>query len=160
MTAPQYYETQTDGRHIGGAIKRIVALMIEDGLSWQRAADVVGVKRTRAYKALHKAHVIQYRRRKKREEDELNAAGVSHYLHKIMTESENDAARVRAALALAQIGDAAQVEPGAKHLTQNGIVIMIGAPQRSLPQAAPQIELKPLPERVRDDRDDNGNSRI
>jgi hypothetical protein len=149
MSTAEYAATRTDDKtHIGGAIKRIVALIIEEGLSWQRAADMVGVKRTRAYKALHKAHVIQYRRRKKREEDELNAAGIGHYLRKVMTESENDAARVRAALALQQIAEEARAEPGAgRHLTQNGIVIYIGAPQRSLPHAVPPLELLPEKER-------------
>jgi hypothetical protein len=157
MSGAEYASTRTDDRtHIGGAIKRIIALIIEEGLSWQRAADIVGVKRTRAYKALHKGHVIQYRRRKKREEDELNAAGIGHYLRKVMTESENDAARVRAALALQQIGEEARAEPGAgRHLTQNGIVIYIGAPQRSLPPGAPMIEMAPLTEgeHVRSDSD-------
>lgn len=144
MPSAQCADTRTDGRtHIGRSVKEIVRLMVEDGMTWQRAADVVGVKRTRAYKALQKSHVIAYRRQKKREEDELLSAGISHYLHKVMTSSENDAAKVRAALALQQIGDAAQTEPGSgRHLTQNGIVIMIGAPQRSLPQAASQIELQ------------------
>jgi hypothetical protein len=140
-------ETQTDGRHIGSAIKEIVRLQIEEGLTWQRAADAVGLKRTRAHRALHKSHVITYRRKRQREEDELRSANVSYYLHQIMTTSQNDAARTRAALALQQIGAEARAEPGAgHHLTQNGIVIVIGnVPQRSLPPAAaPTLELAPV----------------
>ena len=149
MTAAKYADTRADDRtHIGRSIKEIVRLMVEDGMTWQRAADAVGVKRTRVYKALHKAHVIAYRRQRKREEDELLSAGISHYLHDVMTGSENDAARVRAALALRQIGAEARTEPGTgHHLTQNGIVIVIGnVPQRSLPQAAPALELAPIGE--------------
>lgn len=66
MPSAQYADTRTDGRtHIGRSVKEIVRLMVEDGMTWQRAADVVGGKRTRAYKALQKSHVIAYRRQKK-----------------------------------------------------------------------------------------------
>jgi hypothetical protein len=71
MPAAEYVATRSDGRSIGKAIRELVRLMVEEGMTWQNAADVVGLKRTRAYKALHKPHVIQYRRERRKELVEL-----------------------------------------------------------------------------------------
>jgi hypothetical protein len=50
MPAEKYASTRADGSQIGKAIREIVRLMIEDGVTWQNAADAVGLKRSRAYR--------------------------------------------------------------------------------------------------------------
>jgi hypothetical protein len=48
MPAEKYAMTRTDGAYIGKTIRELVRLMIEDGFTWQAAADAVGIKRSRA----------------------------------------------------------------------------------------------------------------
>ena len=66
MPAEKYASTRTDGTYVGKAIREIVRLMVEEGQTWQQAADGVGLKRQRAYRALHKPHVIAYRREERK----------------------------------------------------------------------------------------------
>ncbi len=62
MPAEKYSASRSDGIHIGKSIRELIRLMIDEGETWQRAADAVGIKRTSAYRALHKPPVIAYRR--------------------------------------------------------------------------------------------------
>jgi hypothetical protein len=139
MPAAEYVATRSDGRSIGKAIRELVRLMIEDGMTWQNAADVVGLKRARAYKALHKPHVIQYRRERRKELVELLSTRVPLKLSKLM-DSENHAAAVRAALALTDMNAEAQAEP-VRRIHTGGIVIVIGQDTRRPVHAAPTLEL-------------------
>lgn len=148
MPAKEYASTRADGIHIGKTIKQIVELMLE-GETWQRAADSVGLNRQRAYRALHKPHVIAYRREKKKELVELLSARVPLKLSDLM-DSENHAAAVRAALALTDMNAEAQAEP-VRRIHTGGIVIVIGqTAQRAVPQAAPALELQRFEEEVGD----------
>ena len=145
MPAAEYAATRTDGRAIGKSIREIVRLMTEDGMTWQNAADAVGVKRQRAYRALHKPHVLQYRREKKKELVELLSTRVPLKLSELMN-SENAAAAVRSCLALTDLNNDAQAEPGTRRINTGGLVIVIGqVAQRPLPVASPTLELEPVP---------------
>lgn len=140
MPATEYVATRSDGRSIGKAIRELVRLMVEEGMTWQNAADVVGLKRTRAYKALHKPHVIQYRRQRRKELVELLSTRVPLKLSALM-DSENAAAAVRAALALTELNNEAEAEP-VRRIQTGGIVIVIGQDtRRPVSDAAPTLEL-------------------
>jgi hypothetical protein len=143
MPAEKYASTRTDGTYIGADIRELVRLMIEEDFSWQRAADAVGVKRSTAYRALHKPHVIAYRREQRRQQIELLSTRVPHKLSALM-DSENAAAAVRAALALEELNNQSQASP-TRRIQTGGIVIMLGASaQRALPPASsamPALEL-------------------
>jgi hypothetical protein len=139
--------TRTDGAHIGKGIKEIVRLMVEDDYTWQRAADAVGLKRTRAYRALHKPHVIAFRRQQRKEFIELLSTRVPRKLNELM-ESENAAAAVRAALALEELNNDSRAEP-TRRIQTGGIVIVLGASsQRALPVQAPALELQRIEDEV------------
>jgi hypothetical protein len=147
MPAEKYASMRTDGRAIGKTIRELVRLMIEDGVTWQNAADVVGIKRSRAYRALHKPHVIAYRREERKKLIELLSTRVPLKLNALM-DSENAAAGVRAALALEDMNQQSRAEP-VRHIQTGGIIIMLGAPtQRALPagSAMPVIEMEPVDE--------------
>jgi hypothetical protein len=147
MHNEKYDRVRTDGSHIGKAIREIVRLMIEEGVSWQLAADRVAIKRTRAYRALNKPHVIAYRRQEKQKFTELLSTRVPLKLSQLM-DSENAAAAVRASLSLEEMTQQGRTEP-ARRLVTGGIVIMLGAPtQRPLPaeSAMPVLEMAPADE--------------
>jgi hypothetical protein len=149
MPAKQYAATRTatrsDGIHIGKAIREIVRLIVHEGMLWYKAADQVGFDRARADRALHKPHVIAYRReQRKRFNDFLNAT-VPHRLGELMY-SENDAAAVRACLAVNELAAESNAEP-ARRIQTGGIVIVLGAnAQRALPVQAPALELQRIEE--------------
>ena len=149
MSAAKYAATRTDGRYIGKAIREIVRLIVNDGMTWQNAADSVGLDRQRAYRALHKAHVIAYRREeRKRFLDYLNA-GVPRRLGDL-TQSENAAAAVRACLAINELAAESNAEP-TRRIQTGGIVIVLGAnAQRALPTAAPALDLQRIEDEVGD----------
>ena len=144
MPAKEYAATRTDGIYVGKAIRELVRLMIEEGQTWQQAADAVGLKRQRAYRALHKPHVIAYRREQRKQLVELLSSRVPVKLSQLM-DSENAAAAVRAALALEELSNHAQASP-VRRIQTGGIVIVIGNPtQRALPagsSAMPVLELE------------------
>jgi hypothetical protein len=94
MPTKEYASTRTDGIYIGKSIREIVRMMIEEGASWQLAADAVGLKRSRAFRALHKPHVIAYRREERKKFIELLGTRVPLKLNNLM-DSENHAAAVR-----------------------------------------------------------------
>src|SRR5271169_1102659 len=104
MPAKEYAAARTDGAYIGKNIREIVRLMIEDGSTWQQAADAVGLGRQRAFRALHKPHVLAYRREQRKQFVELLCTRVPVKLSQLM-DSENAAAAVRAALALEDLND-------------------------------------------------------
>ncbi len=144
MSSAKYASTRTDGRYIGKDIRELIRLMIEDDLTWQRAADAVGLKRSRAYRALHKPHVIAYRREMRKQQIELLSTRVPMKLSALM-DSENAAAAVRAALALEEMNQQSRAEP-VRRIATGGIVIMLGAPaQPALPaeSAMPVLEMEP-----------------
>lgn len=130
MPSAKYAATRTDGTKIGAKVRELVRLMIEDGLSWQIAADSVGIKRSTAYRALHKPHVIAYRRAEKQKLVEMLSSRVPHKLNALM-DSDNAAAAVRAALALEDLNNQASANP-TRTIQTGGIVIMIGSAQRAL----------------------------
>lgn len=139
--------TRTDGVYIGADIRELVRLMIEEDFPWQRAADAVGVKRSTAYRGLHKPHVIAYRREQRRQQIELLSTRVPHKLSVLM-DSENAAAAVRAALALEELNNQSQASP-TRRIQTGGIVIMLGASAaRALPapSAMPELEMEPAGE--------------
>ena len=141
--------TRTDGAHIGKGIKEIVRLMVEDDYTWQRAADAVGFKRTRAYRALHKPHVVAYRREQRKQFIELLSTRVPRKLNELM-DSENAAAAVRAALALEELNNDSRAEP-TRRIQTGGIVIVLGAnAQRALPATTPTLELQRIEDEVAD----------
>jgi hypothetical protein len=147
MPAAEYVATRTDGVQIGKTIRELVRLMIEDGFTWQSAADAVGIKRSRAYRALHKPHVLQYRRELRKQQIELLSTRVPLKLNSLM-DSENAAAAVRAALALEELNQQSRAEP-MRRIQTGGIVIMLGATtQRALPaeSAMPVLEMEPADE--------------
>ena len=119
-----------------------------EGETWQRAADSVGLNRQRAYRALHKPHVISYRRdERKKFLDYLNA-GVPRRLSDL-TQSENANAAVRACLAINELAAESRAEP-TRRIQTGGIVIVLGAnAQRALP-ATPALELERIEEEVAD----------
>lgn len=146
MPAAKYGETRSDGRHIGKSLRELVRLMIEEDFTWQRAADAVGIKRSSAYRHLHKPHVIAYRRELRKQQIELLSTRVPMKLSALM-DSENAAAAVRAALALEDMNQQSRAEP-VRQIQTGGIVIMLGAPtQRALPaESMPMIEMEPADE--------------
>jgi hypothetical protein len=138
MPASKYNDQRSDGQHVGAKIKEIVRLMLEDGMSWQTAASTVGVPRSTAYKALHKPHVVTYRREQRAKMIELLSGRVPRTLDEIMTTSDNANARVRAALALHQMDVDLNVnnEP-TRRLALGGIVIQLsGGSQRGITEQA------------------------
>jgi hypothetical protein len=142
MPTEKYAAARSDGSHIGKAIKELVRLMIEDDFTWQRAADAVGIKRTSAYRHLHKAHVVAYRREQRAQQVELLSTRVPKKLSGLM-DSENHAAAVRAALALEDLNQQSRAEPAVRRISTGGIVIVLPAPaQRALP-SMPTIEMEP-----------------
>jgi hypothetical protein len=110
MPTKKYSTTRTDGAYIGKAIKEIIRLTIEEGMSWQKAADQVGLSRPRAARAVSKAHVISYRREQRAKFIELLSVRVPHKLNALM-DSENAAAAVRATLALEDLAQQSRGEP-------------------------------------------------
>ena len=143
MPAAEYVATRSDGHTIGKSIRELVRLMLDEGKSWAAASDAIGLKRSRAARALSKPHVRAYMRDRRRELIEVLSARIPHRLSELM-DSENAAAAVRASLALAQLNDEAQTAP-ATQIRTGGIIIQLVADEpRALPQAAPQIELKPV----------------
>jgi hypothetical protein len=137
-------ETRTDGNHVGRKIKEIIRLTLEDGLSWQVAADRIGARRSTVYKAWIKPHVRAYRLEKRRELIESVSTAVPKRLAELM-HGENEAACVRACLAMEDLRNQAMAEPHTRRIQTGGIVIMIsGNAQRPLP-AAPLLELAPVP---------------
>jgi hypothetical protein len=150
MPAKEYASTRSDGAYIGKAIKEIVRLMVEEGFTWQQAADTAGLKRARAYRALHKPHVIAYRREQRKQLIEMLSCRVPMKLNSLM-DSENAAAAVRAALALEELNTESRAEP-TRRIQTGGIVIVLGASaQRSLPSAMPALELAPVGEKIADE---------
>ncbi|MGA8696569.1 MAG: hypothetical protein WB689_22575 [Xanthobacteraceae bacterium] len=133
-------DARTDGTVVGKKIREIVRLMTEDGMTWQNAADAVGVKRSTAYKALHKPHVLAYRREKKKELTELLSTRIPHKLSALM-DSENHAAGVRAALALEALRADAVAVPTTQIRTGGIIIQLVAEEPRALPHAAPALEL-------------------
>jgi hypothetical protein len=140
MPAEKYAGTRSDSGHVGKAIREIVRLMTDDGLTWQRAADSVGVDRQRAFRALHKPHVIAYRRSERQRFIELLSTRVPAKLSELM-DSENAAAAVRAALALEEMNSQSQASP-MRRIDTGGIVIMLGAPQQRVLPAMPVLEME------------------
>jgi predicted DNA-binding protein (UPF0251 family) len=147
MPAEKYAATRTDGIYIGADIREVVRLMVEDGVPWQRAADAVGVERQRAHRALHKPHVIVYRREQRQRQIELLSTRVPMKLSELM-DSENHAAATRAAISLEEMAQQGRAESTtARRLVTGGVVIMLGAPaQQPLPPipAMPVIEHEPV----------------
>jgi hypothetical protein len=141
MPAKEYATTRSDGHHIGKAIREVVRLMVQEGETWQRAADSVGLNRQSAYRALHKRHVISYRREQRKQFIEMLSTRVPQKLSSLM-DSDNAAAAVRAALALEQLNIDSRSEP-TRRIQTGGIIIMLGpnAP-RSLPTGEPTIALE------------------
>jgi hypothetical protein len=144
MPAEKYASSRTDGTYVGKSIRELVRLMIEDGQTWQQAADAVGLARQRAFRALHKPHVLAYRREERKKLVELLSTRIPHKLNELM-DSDNAAAAVRAALALEDLNNQSQSSP-TRRIQTGGIVIVLGAPaQRALPaeSAMPVLELEP-----------------
>jgi hypothetical protein len=146
MPAKQYAASRTDGAYVGKQIREIVRLMIEEGVSWQLAADAVGLKRSSAFRALHKPHVVAYRREERKKFIELLSTRVPLKLSGLM-DSENAAAAVRAALALEELNNESRAEP-TRRISTGGIVIVLNSPaQRALPAAGmPALEMQPAEE--------------
>ena len=146
MPAEKYFDTRTDGVYIGRKIREIVRLMIEEGLTWQKAADTVGLARRRAKKAIEKPHVVAYRREQRKAFLDLACMRVPHKLMELM-ESENAAAAVRATLALEELNQQSQAQP-MRRISTGGIVIVLGGPQQKALSAGaasmPVIEQTPL----------------
>jgi hypothetical protein len=153
MSDAKYAATRTDSYrsgsssavYIGKTIREIVRMMIEEGTSWQLAADAVGLSRKRAFRALHKPHVIAYRLAQRKRFIELLSVRVPHKLNELM-DSENHAAACRAALALEDMNQQGNAEP-VRRIQTGGIVIVLGAPtQQALPaeSAMPVIEHEPV----------------
>ena len=149
MSAAKYAATRTDGRYIGKTIREIVRLINYEKMSWQKAADSVGLDRQRAYRALHKPHVRAYRLEEHKKSIDFLNERVPQRLGELM-ESENAAAAVRACLAINELATASSAEP-ARRIQTGGIVIVLGAnAQRALPAAAPALELQRIEEEVGD----------
>jgi hypothetical protein len=145
MPKSEYAASRTDGAYIGKAIREIVRMMIDEGVSWQLAADSVGIKRSRAFRALHKPHVVAYRREERKKFIELLSTRVPLKLSGLM-DSENAAAAVRAALALEELNNESRAEP-TRRIQTGGIVIMLNAPaQPALPAGMPVLEMQPADE--------------
>jgi hypothetical protein len=146
MPAKEYASTRTDGRYIGKSIREIVRLIVHEGMTWQNAADSVGLDRQRAYRALYKPHVISFRREERKKYLDYLNAGVPRRLGDLM-ESENANAAVRACLAVNELAASSNAEP-TRRIQAGGIVIVLGAnAQRgALPVTAPALELQRIDE--------------
>jgi hypothetical protein len=145
MPKSEYAASRTDGAYVGKQIREIVRLMIEEGMTWQLAADRVGLKRGRAFRALHKPHVVAYRREERKKFIELLSTRVPLKLSELMN-SENAAAAVRSCLALEDLLNESRAEP-TRRIQTGGIVIMLNAPaQRALPPDMPVLEMQPADE--------------
>jgi hypothetical protein len=144
MPAAKYVATRSDGKVVGTAIKEIVRLTLEEGMTWQKAADAVGLNRERAYRALHKPHVITYRREQRAKLIDSLSMRVPHKLNELM-DSENQAAAVRATLAMEELAQQGRGEPS-RRIQTGGIVIVLGGQQNTLPgQAAPAMTIEHAP---------------
>jgi hypothetical protein len=141
--------TRTDGIHIGKRIKEIVRLTIEEGMSWQLAADAVGLKRTEAFRALSKPHVRNHMREERKKFIEALSMKVPRKLDELMS-SDNAAAAVRACLAVEELANETRAEP-TRRIQTGGIVIVLGAnAQRALPATTPALELQRIEDEVAD----------
>jgi hypothetical protein len=144
MPAAKYEATRSDGAKIGKTIKEIVRLTLAEGMSWQKAADAVGLNRERAYRALHKGHVIAYRREQRAKLIDELSMRVPHRLNTLM-DSENAAAAVRATLALEELAQQGRGEPS-RRIQTGGIVIVLGGNPQALPgQAAAPMAIEQAP---------------
>jgi molybdenum-dependent DNA-binding transcriptional regulator ModE len=140
MPAAKYLDSRSDGRFIGKSIREIVRLMVEQEFTLAAAAKAVGLKYDRAYKAVHKPSVVEYRRQRKKELTELLSTRVPLKLSQLM-DSENHAAATRAAIALHELNNEARAEPMQRRIECGGIVIMMtGNVQHPLPPATPTLE--------------------
>ena len=158
MPAAKYVATRSDGKVVGKTIREIIRLMLEEGMPWYKAADAVGLGRERAYRALHKGHVIQYRREQRAELIDRLSMRVPHKLNELM-DSENQAAAVRATLALEELAQQGRGEPS-RRIQTGGIVIVLGGQQNALPgQAAPVTIEHVLPLLQHDAADDDDEMR-
>lgn len=131
MPAAKYEATRSDGVKIGTTIREIIRLMLEEGMPWYKAADAVGLNRERAHRALGKAHVIQYRREQRAKLIDQLSMRVPHKLNELM-DSENQAAAVRATLALEELAQQGRGEPS-RRIQTGGIVIVLGGNPQALP---------------------------
>jgi hypothetical protein len=127
MPLPQFAPTRTDGTHIGSDIRRLVQLMLEEGLTWRKAADAVGVSHRTASRALGKAHVRAHMRIEKARLIEELSMTVPTKLHSLM-DAKNANAAVRACIAHHDM--AASVEPGRHSIgvASPGLTIQIVTP--------------------------------
>jgi hypothetical protein len=137
MPDSKYSGARSDGRQIGKDIRELVRLMIEEDYTWQNAADTVGIKRTRAYRALRKVHIVAFQRESRRQYIEMLSTRIPRKLNSLM-DSENHAAAVRAAVALEGLNVESQQ---LRHINvAAGIVVVIGRGQQALP-----IDARPAP---------------
>jgi hypothetical protein len=79
-------------------------------------------------------------RERRRELIEVLSARIPHRLSELM-DGDNEAACVRAALALAQLNNEAQAAPATQIRTGGIVIQLVGEAPRALPQAAPALEL-------------------
>jgi hypothetical protein len=155
MPSSEYAATRSDPRNIGRGIKEVIRLTLEEGVSWQAAADRTGIARARVARAMTKPHVRAYRLEKRRELIESLSGRVPLRLSQLM-DGENEAACVRACLAMEDLRNEAMAEPSTRRaIAAGGITIVIGTraaerAQRLLPQVAPALELIPDKERIGD----------
>jgi hypothetical protein len=150
MSAAKYAATRTDGRYIGKTIREIVRLMVEDDYTWQRAADAVGLKRTRAYRAICKPHVVHYRKEQLAQFVDVHVTRVVHRLLALAMSGDNEAASVRAADRFLEYAEQSRAEP-TRRIQTGGIVIVLGAnAQRALPATTPALELQRIEDEVAD----------
>ena len=144
MPARSYVATRSDGNVIGKTIREIIRLMLEEGMPWYKAADAVGLGRERAYRALHKGHVIQFRREQRAALIDQLSMRVPHKLNELM-DSENQAAAVRATLALEELAQQGRGEP-TRRIQTGGIVIVLGGQPNALAgQAGPAMTTEHAP---------------
>jgi hypothetical protein len=144
MPAAKYVATRSDAGHtIGRTIKEIVRLTLAEGMSWQKAADTVGLNRERAYRALHKPHVIAYRREQRAALIDSLSMRVPHKLNELM-DSDNAAAAVRASLALEELAAQGRGEPS-RRIQTGGIVIVLNSQNALTGQAAAPVTIEHAP---------------
>jgi hypothetical protein len=154
MPAHSYVATRSDGKVIGKDIREIVRLMLEEGYSWFKAADQVGLKRQRAARALAKPHVRAYRLEQRNRLIEQLSMRVPHRLNTLM-DSENAAAAVRATLALEELAQQGREGPSRTSIRTGGIVILLGQ-QNALPgQAAAPVTIEHAPRLLEHDAADD-----
>lgn len=157
MPSEKFAPTRNDGAHIGPAIKEMVRLMLEEGLTRDQAADAVGFNRKRARRALSKAHVISYRRHERMKLLDELSADVPRRLHELMMKDDNQNAAVRACVALNEMAERASEEPVTRRLALGGIVIQLGPAPPALPaaQAAPSLTIEHAPQLIEQKAADN-----